>query len=108
MKVGTQHGDSDAILRAMAGFGVNHICSALPSRTFDDNWSVEGLTRLRKRVEEFGIKLDIVPLPLSSSPIERAENQPKQQSNDDLVHTTPFPMTYSAKTAIPLKLLEEK
>jgi len=31
MKVGTQHGDSDAILRVMAGFGVNHICSRLPS-----------------------------------------------------------------------------
>ena len=25
MKVGTQHGDSDAILRVLAGFGVNHI-----------------------------------------------------------------------------------
>ena len=31
MKVGTQHGDSDAILRVMAGFGANHICSRLPS-----------------------------------------------------------------------------
>jgi hypothetical protein len=30
MKVGTQHGDSDAILRVLAGFGVNHICSRLP------------------------------------------------------------------------------
>jgi mannonate dehydratase len=46
----------------------------LPSRTFDENWSVEGLTRLRKRVESFGIKLDMVPLPLSSSLISRAEN----------------------------------
>ena len=31
MKVGTQHGDTDDILRVMAGFGVNHICSRLPS-----------------------------------------------------------------------------
>ena len=30
-KVGTQHGDSDAILKAMAAFGVNHICSRMPS-----------------------------------------------------------------------------
>ena len=45
MKVGTQHGDSDAILRAMAGFGVTNICSRLPSAKMDDAWSVEGLTR---------------------------------------------------------------
>jgi mannonate dehydratase len=74
MKAGHQNRSSDADLRVLAALGVNHICSALPSRTFDDNWSVEGLTRLRKRVEEFGIKLEMVPLPLSSSPIDRAEN----------------------------------
>jgi mannonate dehydratase len=74
MKAGHQNHSSDADLRVLAALGVNHICSALPSRTFDDNWSVEGLTRLRQRVEGFGIKLDMVPLPLSSSPIDRAEN----------------------------------
>src|SRR5687767_10857222 len=74
MKVGTQHGDSDAILRVLAGFGVNHICSLLPSRTLDAAWSVDGLTRLRERVESFGITLDMVPLPLSSSEISRSEN----------------------------------
>jgi mannonate dehydratase len=74
MHVGTQHGDSDAILRVLAGFGVNHICSLLPSATRDAAWSVEGLTRLRERVESFGIGLDMVPLPLSSSEISRSEN----------------------------------
>jgi mannonate dehydratase len=74
MKAGHQGHSSDADLRVLAALGVNHICSALPSRTYDDNWSVAGLTRLRKRVEEFGIKLEMVPLPLSSSPIARAEN----------------------------------
>ena len=74
MKVGTQHGDSDEILRAMAGFGVNHICSRLPSAKFDGNWSVESLQRLRERVESFGLTLDIVPLPLSSNEIETFEN----------------------------------
>src|SRR5262249_50107171 len=49
-------------------------CSALPSRTFDAGWSVEGLSRLRERVERFGIKLDMVPLPLSATYIGRAEN----------------------------------
>ncbi len=73
MKVGTQHGSSDEILRVLAGLGVNHICSSLPSPRLDDNWSVEGLSRLRERVERFGIKLDIVPLPMSSHYIARAE-----------------------------------
>ena len=46
MKVGTQHGDSDAILRVLAGFGVNHICSlSALARSMDDAWSVESLTR---------------------------------------------------------------
>src|SRR5215468_3974710 len=74
MKAGHQHHSSDQDLRVLAALGVNHICSALPSRTFDENWSVEGLNRLRERVEGFGIKLDMVPLPLSSSYIGRAEN----------------------------------
>jgi mannonate dehydratase len=74
MYVGTQHGDSDAILRVLAGFGVNHICSLLPSAKMDAAWSVEGLSTLRERVESFGITLDMVPLPLSSSEISRSEN----------------------------------
>src|SRR5580704_19235228 len=74
MKVGTQHGSSDDILRVIGAFGVNHICSSLPSAKFDENWSVEGLTKLRERVESFGIKLEAVPLPLSSSYITKAEN----------------------------------
>jgi len=74
MKVGTQHGDSDEILRVMAGFGVNHICSRLPSARMDEQWSVEALTRLRERVESFGLTLDLVPLPLSSNEIEKFEN----------------------------------
>jgi mannonate dehydratase len=74
MKAGHQHRSSDADLRTLAALGIQHICSALPSRSFDDNWSVEGLSRLRERVERFGIHLDMVPLPLSNAPINRAEN----------------------------------
>ena len=73
MRVGTQHGDSDPILRAMAGFGVSNICSRLPSERLDERWSVEGLTRLREHVESFGITLDMVPLPMSSNEISRFE-----------------------------------
>jgi mannonate dehydratase len=74
MKVGTQHDSADDVLAVLAGFGVTNICSRLPSARFDDQWSVEGLTKLRERVERFGITLDMVPLPMSSNPIARAEN----------------------------------
>ncbi len=73
MKVGTQHGSSNEILEVLCSLGVNNICSSLPSRTLDENWSVEGLTRLRERVESYGIQLEMVPLPLSSAYITRAE-----------------------------------
>ncbi|HEY2943260.1 MAG TPA: mannonate dehydratase [Vicinamibacteria bacterium] len=73
MKVGTQHDSSDETLAVLAALGVNHICSRLPSERLDEHWSVEGLTRLRERVESFGIQLDMVPLPLSSHYITQAE-----------------------------------
>ena len=37
-------------------------------------WSVDSLSRLRERVESFGITLDMVPLPMSSSEISRSES----------------------------------
>src|SRR3954453_7009999 len=74
MKLGTQHQSSDDILRILAPLGVGHICSALPSKDFDEAWSVEGLTKLRERVESFGIRLEAVPLPLSSAYITKSEN----------------------------------
>src|SRR3989442_6520885 len=74
MKVGTQNVSADESLKVLAALGVNHICSTLPSARLDAQWSVEGLTKLRERFESFGIKLEIVPLPLSSSYITKAEN----------------------------------
>ena len=58
----------------MAALGVNHICSNPPSATLDAAWSVEGLTKLRERVESHGLRLEMVPLPLSSAYITRSEN----------------------------------
>ena len=73
MKVGTQHGSSDDILEVLCSLGVNNICSSLPSAKMDANWSVEGLTKLRERVESYDIHLDMIPLPLSSAYITKAE-----------------------------------
>ncbi len=74
LKLGTQHSTSDAVLKVMAALGVNNVCSTLPSPKLDAAWSVEALIKLRERVESFGIKLDMVPLPLSSLYITRSEN----------------------------------
>lgn len=74
MKAGTQHDSSDEALRVLAALGVEHICSTLPSAKLDAQWSVEGLTRLRERVESHSVQLDMVPLPLSSNYITKYEN----------------------------------
>jgi mannonate dehydratase len=73
MKAGTQHSVDEDVLKALAAFGVNHVCGTLPSSKLDERWSVEGLQRLRERVESHGIRLEMVPLPLSSFPIEQVE-----------------------------------
>ena len=74
MKCGTQHNSTDEVLTIMAALGVNHVCSTLPSPKFDAAWSVEGLTKLRERVESHRIVLEAVPLPLSSAYITKSEN----------------------------------
>src|SRR5918993_337638 len=71
--VGTQHGDDDATLKAMAAFGVNNICGSMPSAKLDEKWSVEALTKHREKVESYGIKLDMMPITMTSAPIERAQ-----------------------------------
>ena len=76
MKVGTQHGDSDAILKVLAGFGVNHICSRLPGRTMGPGRSVDESSRLRERVESFGITLDMVIAELFGDLTERESRDP--------------------------------
>ena len=39
MKIGTQNGHTDEMLTTFAAFGVNNICSGLPSNKIDSNWS---------------------------------------------------------------------
>jgi mannonate dehydratase len=71
--VGHQHHSADDDLRMLAALGVRHLCGELPSRAFDEKWSVESLVALRKRVESFGIRLSMLPLPLSSNEISQVE-----------------------------------
>jgi mannonate dehydratase len=73
MVVGHQHDHSPATLRILAALGVEHICSGQPSTKLDENWSVSGLKRLKAFVGGYGIALDAIPLPMSSSPIAKAE-----------------------------------
>ncbi len=57
-----------------SALGLDGICSRLPSPKLDEKWSVDGLKRLRERVEKHGLELEAVPLPLSSSYITKSEN----------------------------------
>ena len=57
----------------LAALGVTHICGELPSRSFDEKWSVASLVALRKHIESFGIRLAMLPLPLSSNEISQVE-----------------------------------
>jgi mannonate dehydratase len=71
LKLGTQHGDTDDILTAMAAFGVNHICSEPPSQE-KDPWSTDALSRKREHIESFGVKVDGLRL-LHPATIEKSE-----------------------------------
>ena len=69
---GTQQGHSPDVLRAMAAFGVKHICSGEISSHLDEKWSVDSLSRFREQVESFGLSLAMVPLPMPSVTINKA------------------------------------
>jgi mannonate dehydratase len=75
MKLATQHGYASTPdgLKVMAALGVTHICGNLPSRRLDSKWSVDSLSALRDQVEAAGITLEMLPLPLSSAYITKAE-----------------------------------
>ncbi len=73
MKLGMQDHMSDEDLAVYSSIGVEAVCTALPSKRLDDKWSVEALEKERARVESYGIKLVMIPLPLSSVEIDKAE-----------------------------------
>jgi mannonate dehydratase len=73
MKVGMQDRMTDEDLRILSSLGVKNICGSVLSRRLDESWSVENLIKHKERVASFGVSLDMLPLPLSSSYITRAE-----------------------------------
>lgn len=62
LKLGTQHGDSDDILKVLTAFGVNHICAVPPALDKGDDWSVDALSTKREHIESYGIKADALRL----------------------------------------------
>jgi mannonate dehydratase len=62
LKLGTQHGESDDILKVMAALGVHHICALSPSLRNGEDWSVDALSRKRERIESFGLKASALRL----------------------------------------------
>lgn len=95
MKLATQHGFATTPegLKICSALGVTHLCSNLPSRRLDDKWSVDNLSALRDSVEKAGMTLEMVPLPLSSAYITRAEypaimlGTPERDKAIDDIHT---------------------
>jgi mannonate dehydratase len=73
MKLGMQDHMSDDDLAYYSSVGVEEVCTSLPSKRLDERWSVEALVKERERVESYGVKLVMMPLPLSSVEIDKAE-----------------------------------
>jgi mannonate dehydratase len=72
MHVGTQHTVDDVQLGIISSFGIAHICGTEIGPKLED-WSVDNLSKLKERVEKHGIELAMVPLPLPSAVIGKAE-----------------------------------
>jgi mannonate dehydratase len=91
MHVGTQiKPRDDTDYRVWAQLGVNHVCVDPPGNPH--HWSLDDLCRHKEHVESFGLKLDMVQLPMSSRPIEEQESphillgkEPERQREIDSV-----------------------
>ncbi|EIM26355.1 mannonate dehydratase [Microvirga lotononidis] len=71
MYVGTQvAAREDDDYRVFAQLGLKHICADPPGKS--SSWKLDDLLRHREKVESFGLRLDMIQLPLPSSPIETA------------------------------------
>ena len=71
MYVGTQlAARDDDDYRVWAQLGIKHICADPETKL--GTWTLDDLKRLRDKVESFDLILDMIQLPLPSSPIETA------------------------------------
>ena len=73
MYVGTQvaaRGDSD--LEQWAQLGVVNVCSDPPGNPHD--WTKDDLARHREKLNSYGITLDMVQIPLSSTPVDTSQS----------------------------------
>jgi mannonate dehydratase len=105
LKVGTQHGDSDDILKVMAALGVNHICALAPKGKTGDDWSVDALAKKREHIESFGIKVDglrfLHPTTIAKSEIPNIMlgKSPGRDQEIDAIHVK---IQNAAKAGIPM------
>ena len=73
MYVGTQvAARDDTDFEMWAQLGVNNVCANPPGNPHD--WTLQTLEQHREKVESYGITLDMVQLPLSSTPVERSQS----------------------------------
>jgi mannonate dehydratase len=105
LKVGTQHGDSDDILKVLAALGVNHICALAPKGASGDDWSAEALARKREHIESFGIAVDgmrfLHPTTIAQSEIPNIMlgKSPGRDRELDAIH---IKIQNAAKAGIPM------
>jgi mannonate dehydratase len=73
MHIGTQHRlTTDDQFRQVAQLGIRHICADPDGNPHD--WTRDDLMRHRERLDRLGLQLDMVQLPLGSTPIERSQS----------------------------------
>jgi len=105
LKLGTQHGDSDDILKVLAAFGVNHICAVPPTTGEGDDWSVEGLSRKREHIESFGISVDALRL-IHPNYVSKSETRyimlGKSPERDREIETTCNKIRNAARAGYPM------
>ena len=66
MHVGTQDSPrTDTDFEVLAQLGVDHLCADPPGPW--QEWGVDTISRFREKVESYGISLDIINLPISST-----------------------------------------
>ena len=105
LKLGTQHGDSDDILKVMAAFGVNHICALPPELEKGGDWSVDALARKREHIESYGLKADALRL-IHPSYVAKSEIQyvmmGKSPERDRQIDAICDKMRNAARAAFPM------